>query len=256
MEEVLYQFPCYTQKIINSLIDRDWFIHSFDLQNVHDIYNPAGYLYHSEFEDIEYSIFLDLNIYQYVLSSIKKQNKNQLHRDAVALIVFARLANMNFDPTLAVYEKLNYLEECPDDLIDDLELFRRIDDSELEGLAKFALGLENSFPVVDIAPIDKENLKSELTRFRRLKKWDTFYLFVLKIVELYFFNSSTNEEKIRRFLQWSFRDFKYSLVAISFVLKLLGDRPKAKLMKYKLSHNAAEKQDGEPRGSDSFESYI
>jgi len=243
MNEILYNFPSYTQDIIKSLVDNDWFIHSLELQNKYDIYNPADYLYSSEFEDVEYTIFLDLNIYQYVLSAFKKKNKNRLHRDAVALMVFGKITNSVFDTTLAVYEKLNYLEQCPDDLIDELVLFRRIDNSEIEDLAKFALGLENVIPLGDILPIDKENLKSELTKHRRLKKWDTFYLFVLKIVQLYYFDKSSNEDKIVKFLQWSFSDFMYSLVAISFVIKLLGNNTMPKLMKYKLGLSAIKRKD-------------
>lgn len=242
MNEISYEFPGYAEEIIKILIDCDWFIHPFELQNEYDIYNPKGYLSNSEFENVEYTIFLDLNIYQYVLSAFKKQNKNQLHRDAMALMVFGKITNLVFDPTLAVYEKLNYLEQCPDELIDDLMLFRKIDNSEIEGLAKFALGLENTIPLGNICPINKENLKSELTKHKRLMKWDTFYLFVLKIVQLYYFDKSSNEEKIIKFLKWSFSDFIYSLVAISFAIKLFGNSTLPKLMKYKPGFSVTKKK--------------
>jgi hypothetical protein len=116
MEEVLYEFPPYTQEIIERLVKTDWFIHSFDLDNEDDIYNPAGYLYNAEINDLQYTIHLDLNVYQYVLSAFKKNKINQLHRDAIALMVFGKFTNIIFDPTLAIYEKLNYLEQCPDEL--------------------------------------------------------------------------------------------------------------------------------------------
>jgi len=234
MDDVFYEFPAYTKDIIENLKKAGWFIHSFDLDDEDDIYNPAGYLYNAEFNNLEYSIYLDLNVYQYVLSASKKnKKKKELHRNAIALMVFGKLTNAVFDPTLAVYEKLNYLDQCPDELVDDLFIFRKIDNSDMEGLAKFALGYTDDINLPDISPIDRYSLKSELTKYRRLKKWDTFYLFVLKATELYYFDESTNEEKIDKFLKWSFSDFIYSLVAISFVLKLMGNRPLPKLMKYK-----------------------
>ena len=233
MEEVLYEFPDYSEEIIRKLLKADWFIHSFDLDNEVDIYNPAGYLYNAEFNNLQYTIHLDLNVYQYVLSAFKKSNKNILHRDAIALIIFGKFTNIIFDPTLAVYEKLNYLEQCPDELVDDLLLFRQIDNSSMDGLAEFSLGYTDNIRLPEVAPMDRDRLKSGLTEYRRLKKWDTFYLFILKVTELYHFDESTNEEKINKFLKWCFSDFLYSLVAISFVIKLLGKRELPKLMKYK-----------------------
>lgn len=243
MEEVLYEFPAYTQEIIEKLIKADWLLHSFDLDNEVCIYNPASYLYHAEFNGLEYTIHLDLNIYQYVLSTFKKNKKNELHRDSIALMVFGKFSNVIFDPTLAIYEKLNYLEQCPDEIIDDLHLFRKIADSDMDDLAELALGYTDDIQFPEVAPIDRDALKFELTKYKRLKKWDTFYLFVLKVTELYYFDKSPNEEKLDKFLKWSFSDFLYSLVATSFAIKLMGSRSLPKIMKYKPNFNVKEKKD-------------
>jgi hypothetical protein len=140
METVFYEFPAYAQEIITRLIRKDWLVHCFDTENEYDIYNPAGYLKAAEFDGMEYTLRLDLNIYQYVLSAFRKSKKNDLHRDAIALMVFSRFSNIIVDPTLAIYEKLNYQKQCPDELIDDLVIFRRIDNSDMDDLAEFALG--------------------------------------------------------------------------------------------------------------------
>ena len=233
MEEILYEFPAYTLEIITRLKKADWLIHSFDLDNEDDTYNPAGYLYNKEFKGLEYAIHLDLNIYQYVLSAFKKNKKNELHRNAIALMVFGKFTDVVFDPTLAVYEKLNYLVQCPDEIVDDLLLFRKIDNSDMDSLAEFALGYADNIQLPEVSPIDRDTLKLELTKYKRLKKWDTYYLFVLKVTELYYFDESSNDEKIDKFLRWSFSDFLYSLVAISFVIKLMGNRSLPRLMKYR-----------------------
>ncbi|NQY93885.1 MAG: hypothetical protein HRT43_06945, partial [Campylobacteraceae bacterium] len=159
------------------------------------------------------------------------------------LMVFGKFTNVIFDPTLAIYEKLNYLEQCPDELVDDLLLFRCIDNSNMDGLAEFSLGYTDNILLPEVANIDRDKLKSGLTKYRRLKKWDTFYLLMLKITELYHFDESANEEKIDKFLKWCFSDFKYSLVAISFVIKLLGKKALPKLMKYKLHLSVEKKKD-------------
>lgn len=233
MEEILYEFPAYAQEIITRLVRRDWIIHCFDLDNEYDIYNPAAYLKAAEFDGVAYTVRLDLNIYQYVLSAFRKNGKSDLHRDAIAFMVFSRFSNIVVDPTLAVYEKLNYLQQCPDEVIDDLNLFRRIDNSDMDGLAEFALGYSDAIELPDLAPVDVEALKLELTKHKRLKKWDTFYLFVLKTTELHHFDPSPNEEKVSKFLEWCHKDFIYSLVAICFAIRLMGCRSQEKLMKYK-----------------------
>lgn len=243
MEVVLYEFPAYAQDIIMRLVRKDWIIHCFDLDNKYDVYNPAGYLKAAEFDGIEYTVRLDLNIYQYVLSAFRKSRKSDLHRDAIAFMVFSRFCNMVVDPTLAIYEKLNYLKQCPDELIHDLILFRRIDNSDMDGLAEFALGYSDVIVLPDLAPVDVEVLKIELTKHKRLKKWDTFYLFMLKMAELYHFDPSPNEEKFRKFLEWCHKDFIYSLVAICFAIRLMGCRSLEKLMKYKPTLTPRERKD-------------
>jgi hypothetical protein len=100
-------------------------------------------------------------------------------------------------------------------------------------LFRASLGYSDAIELPDLAPFDLEALKTELTKYKRLKKWDTFYLFVLKITELCYFDPSPNEEKIRKFLEWCLKEFIYSLVAICFAIRLMGNRSLDKLMKYK-----------------------
>lgn len=243
MENVFYEFPPYALKIAEQVRVADWLIHSFELDKEEDCYNPAGYLYNAEFFGREYTIYLDLNIYQYVLSAYKKQHANDLYRSAIALMVFGKFTNIVFDPTLAIYEKLNYSKECPDELISDLDLFRRIDNADMENLAKFALGYTNEIQLPDINLVDHQPTKIELTKYRRLKKWDSLYLVVLEVVKLYHFENSGKEEKFTKFLRWCFGEFGYSLVAIALLILLLGNRPAPKLMKYKLRKSAKERKD-------------
>lgn len=242
MEYAIYEFPFYTLEIVKQVRSADWLVHSFELSNNEDIYNPSGYLYNSEFFGKEYTIYLDLNVYQYVLSAYKKRCRNELHRNALALMVFGKFTNITFDPTLAIYEKLNYATQCPNEITEDLGLFRRIDNCDMDSLAAFALGHANEIELPGASFVDDATTKKRLTRYRRLRKWDSLYLMVLVIAKLYHLENCSNEEKIRNFLNWSHDEFGYSLVAIAFLISLLGNKPNLKLMKYKLGMNAKQKR--------------
>lgn len=233
MESVYYKFPPYTLQIAEQVKSMDWFIHSFQLSNVEDVYNPAGYLYNAEFFKKEYTVYLDLNIYQYVISAFKKTKIKELHRNAIALIVFGHFTNIIFDPTLAIYEKLNYLKHCPDEVTEDLELFRKIDNADMDKLAEFALGVNDNLILPEGKYVNHDVTKAQLTRYSRLKKWDSLYLMTLVIVKLYHFEVGNSEDKLKIFLTWCFEEFGYSLVAISLLISLVGNSPIPKLMKYK-----------------------
>lgn len=239
MEYVVYKFPDYAEQVIALLLEGNWLVHSFPLSDDADIFNPSAYLYNADTSGIKYTIHLDLNIYQYILNAFKKEKKNSLHRSAIALVVFAKFTNVKFDPTIAIYEKLNYRNQCPDELIDDLTLFRQIDNAEMEALAEFALGFTDSIELPEPAYIDRSQLKTKLTEFRRLKKWDTLYVLVMKLTELYFFEDRlSNEDKLEAFWRWCHEEFLFSLVATCLAIKMFGKQPIPKLMKYAPKYSA------------------
>jgi hypothetical protein len=239
VEYVVYEFPDYAEQVIGLLLEENWLVHSFPLSDEADIFNPSAYLYNAETSGTEYTIHLDLNIYQYILNAFKKEKKNLLHRRAIALVVFAKFTNVKFDPTIAIYERLNYRNQCPDELIDELTLFRQIDNAEMDHLAAFALGFTDFIKLPLPSYIDRSQLKTKLTEFRRLKKWDTLYALVLKLTELYFCNRGlSNEEKLEEFWRWCHEDFLFSLVASCLAIKLFGRQPIQKLMKYHPKHSA------------------
>lgn len=242
MESLYFLLPEYTPQIVDKIKKSNWICHPFILENKNDAYDPAEYLSNVELHNITYVIYLDLNIYQYILSAAKKPIKNNLHRDAIALVVFAQLIRADFEPNLAIYEKLNYSKQCPNELVDDYALFQQIDSSHMDDLAKFALGYTDEIHLQKTRYVDKGKLKQSLTKYNRLKHWDTYYLFSLKISELYFYNKGENEEKIQSFLQWCIDDFLASMVAIAFTINLMGKRPLPKLMKYNPKQNKKQKK--------------
>jgi hypothetical protein len=243
MEKVFYKFPSYTKEIVRRVIANDWLVHSFGQENDDDVYNPAGYLYSAEDEQRTYVVHLDLNIYQYVLSAFKKGKKNRLHRDAIALLVFGKFTNISFDPTLAVYEKLNYRSgETVGAVVDELILFRKIDNADMESCAKFALGYTDEIEIPEIDRIDRSELEHGLTEHERLRKWDSLYLTVTEIIKISFYETGSRNDKFRKFIDWSLQDFIFSQVACLFAARIFGEKPLKKLMKFRLSQTASDRK--------------
>ncbi len=231
MDQVAFRFPDYTMLIIDQLKQNDWFAHCLQVDKEDDIYNPALYLYHSQINDVAYHLVFDLNIYQYVLSAYKKVDKKQIHRDAIALMVFCKFTDILIDPTFAVYEKINYHNDFSDEILDDLILFRQLDNADMDQLAQFALGHTDLIALPAAQETDKVQLRHELTKYHRLKKWDTLYLIVLKITCLCHCDSGPTHQKVQKLLDWCHEYFLFSLVATSFAISLFS--ASSSLMKYK-----------------------
>ena len=226
---VIYTFPSYTAEIINTLNRLDWFVHAFDTD---DVYNPAGYVHSQNIHGTEFQFHTDLNVYQYIISAYKKQNKSQFHRDAIAVVVFAKITNIQFEPNLSIYEKINYSEQCSDTILDDLHLFKRIDNADLDELALFALGFRDDFNIPDLKFKGREVIRSNLVKYERLKGWDSIYLHVLKICDLEQTKDLSKEDKMSIYLDWCYQEFLHSLAALCFAIKIWGKSPQKKVFKY------------------------
>jgi len=226
-------FPPYAHKIMDLLIKHDWLVHALYLDRGDNIYDPGVFHEFKKLHNTQYILYIDSNIYQYIFNAYKKQNKQQLHRVGIALVVFCMLSNITIDPTFAVYEKINYRKRLPDEILDDLTIFRRIYNASVHQLADFALGLTDTIDLPEIAPIDRGIVEQNLTKYERLEHWETFKVLLLKIIELYFFNNAKVEEKPTLFLDWCREYFIYSTVSIAFFHELLSATSVTKLMKFK-----------------------
>jgi hypothetical protein len=233
MDQVIFRLPDYAQLIIDQLKSNDWFAHCLQVETEDDIYNPALYLYHSQIKGVGYHLIFDLNIYQYVLSAYKKIDKKQIHRDAIALMVFCKFTDILVDPTFALYEKINYQNDFSNEILEDLVLFRQLDNADMDQLAQFALGHTDLISLPSPQKIDLAQLRIELTKYHRLKKWDTLYVIVLKITCLRHFDSTPTHQKVQKFLDWCHEYFLFSLAATSFAISLFS--VSSNLMKYKVT---------------------
>lgn len=238
MNTSYFLLPSYIEDIAESLVNRSWVVHSFSTNSDKELYNPSNYLHNSEFVGSKYTLGLDLNIYQFLLNSKKKDLPKDNYRDAAALLVFCQIANIEIDPSYAVYEKVNYNASNLDEALPDLELFKNINNSDTEELAKYALGYENSYEIPTEHNINYDEKREILTKYRKLTEWDSLYLIMLSIVDIKFDTSIPADKKLSKFLEWLICKFRMSLVGTIYAMVLFGKKPLKRMMKYDPQHSS------------------
>ncbi len=210
-----------TLQILDKLLNRDWLIHAFQLENDNSIYsleNIKNILYNNRIHGIQYILYLDTNIYQYLLNSHKKSPTKET-RDAVALLVFCQLCDIGIEPSLAAYEKINYIK----------------DNARNDALMAYALGESNEYLLANHQNIDREVLKNNLIKYNRLTEWDSMYLVMLVYIAI---NQEkiSSYEKLKKFRYWMLTDFRQSLVCFVYAIIFFSKTPLKKMMKYKATN--------------------
>ena len=154
--------------VASVLSAQDWIIHNFPLGSEDELYNPANYLHNIELGGFEYQAVVDLNVFQFIVNIAKKPRPNVAYRAAAAFLAFCQISKIIVDPTYAVYERINYDESRLEEALDDLELFRNLDNSDPQKLGAFALGQCASVNVDNGIKINREMLRVELMQYKRL----------------------------------------------------------------------------------------
>lgn len=231
--------PGEIDPIIERLIARDWLITAFPVEG-EELYNPAEFFKGTLQNNINYKVYLDLNILTYILDSIRLKPNND-RRDAIALVVFCQFCEINFEPELAICEKINYSKLFPDNIINEINLFRKIDNSDSKLLCKYALGKANSYTLSSHESIeDQTQLKQRLCEHDKLNELNSMYLLILKLVALDKENKSNNE-RLYEFISWMHSVFRDSLVATIFTLYLFSSKRIKNMLKYKSTASKEEK---------------
>lgn len=227
-----FEFPDYAEPIINRLKELNWISHLFFLEDDDCQYNPAMYLANGIRYEAEYSIIFDVNIYQYILNAYKKPTKSQVHRDGIALLVFCQFTNIQLNPTYAIYEKVDYKPTLSEELLDDLYLFRQIDNGKMDQLARFALCEIDEFDLGVTAELERDKIEYQLTLHRRLKQWDNYHAFILKLTDIQLSIAKSADEKMDEFFKWCHSHLHHSIPALSFAHLLFYGGGTKKLMKF------------------------
>ena len=241
---MIYWFPSYVKPVTERLAKCGWLAHNFNIAEEIQLYNPSNFREQIDKFGVQYTLNLDLNVYQFIINSYKKPLVKEQFKDAISLVVFCQMADIVLEPAYAVYEKIGYdiCENKMNEILDDLELFYRIDSADCESLTQYVLGSSKNFKLATVKPIDREFLASELTKYRRLTEWDSMYLFMLKLACVHLESTDKPGEKLKFYVEWLLKEFRLSLVAIVFAVVFFGKKPLPKMIKFKSSQTPNQKK--------------
>jgi hypothetical protein len=211
---------CYPE-IVQVVRSADWLVHNFSPGNV-DVYNAADYQHNQQVEGIKYQVVVDVNYLQYLLNMVKRPTSNESSRIAAAYLTFFQISDIQIDPTIAIYEKINYSCDRAEEAISNLEQFRGIDNHSLDELAAYALGYEQQLRIEPIASKDRQKLLNALLQYRRLTDWDSLYLCILAITDISNNTSILRSKKLLAFIEWCITVFRLSIAALVYAAVLFG----------------------------------
>jgi hypothetical protein len=227
---VLTYTPNYVDKVISLVSNEKWLFHNLNLENESNLYDPAIYISAKQIYNRKYTIVLDTNIYDFLLKSINNPS-NEKHRNAVALLIFCQLSEIEIDPFFAVHEKLE--NENLDSSLDSLDKFNKINNSNTEMLINYTLKNINDIVLNEGVFLLRGAIRDELLMYRKPDEWKSLYLIMLKIINIKYDNSITPNNKLKEFLNWLVKEFRMSVPGIVYALVLFGLKPIRRMMKYK-----------------------
>jgi hypothetical protein len=115
----------------------------------------------------------------------------------------------------------------------EIELLRSLDNADVDYLAKYALGVEDSLFDVARVLVDRKSLATELIQYKRLKHWDSIYLLVLGAIAVYWDSHVSQNRKLESYIEWMLRDFRLSLPCVVYAIRLFGQNHMSKMMKFR-----------------------
>lgn len=65
-------FPSYVTDVLDVIGDGGWLVENFNVKSHDEALNPVSYLYNSRFDESAYTACVDLNVFQFLVNSVKK----------------------------------------------------------------------------------------------------------------------------------------------------------------------------------------
>lgn len=233
MNKIMVEVPKGFNVIRETLLKHDWLISTFDVEKA-ELYNPVEYLYNKMSDGLIYKLYLDRNIFSFIISAAKKKVPKQIYRDAISLIAFCQIAEILIEPNFAIYEKINYCKHNADEAVDELLTFYEIDNTETDVLMKYILHEKDSIDIVPCNRWDSKKLRDKLINHERLAEWRSLYLIVLNLVDMNYQNIN-RDSKIHSFFNWMVKEFRLSLVSIVYAIFLFSSKRMKQMIKFKIS---------------------
>ena len=239
MDESIFmiELPAYTVGISALLEESDLIVHNFPLGDGETIYDPPEFQRNKTTKGVKYNLLIDTNIFDFLIKAAQGKSTKQT-RAAVALVVFCQLADIDIEPVLALHEIINHDKSRAVEAVEKLVIFDRINNTESSELALFALEHQSTFSLKEMEERNREDVASSLTRYRRLREWDSIYLLILFVVKTDLSDLS-NEEKLESTLNWMVYKFRKSLPVFVYCVVYFGKLPVKKMMKFKRNESSA-----------------
>lgn len=241
---VIMNLPEKFELLEKLLKEADWLRHFFPASK-EQLYKPANFQYNISFSNTTYTIFIDSNIYIYILSAFDKPPEDNF-RKAIGLLYFCIISGIQLEPFLPVMEEISYEYERANQSIRNLDLFYIIDNyDDIDSLLNYAVGTQDKlFLEVNIeikASKNGQKIREWHRRYQSLWKWDLFYIACMKIVIIDQLPES-NDSKLKRFILWEKQDFQYSRVSTAFAMICFSTNRIRGMIKFKKKYGQFERK--------------
>ena len=216
-------------RMIEQMLRERNIIRSVYSKDLFDQYSLGDYLEQIHVHESKFTALLDRNIFSDIVAVAKQTDKKsttKTQKTACALLAFIQLSNSLVEPGMAIYEYIDsgYYEQA----INELSLFRAVDNIHPQIFIDLALGRINSIPSnsLNVLRVDSiQQLKGE-----DIHRWKLHYGFTLKLVGLEM-TGGKPYEKIEAFLKWMYTDYIFSASAVIFGLIYFSDKRITKMVK-------------------------
>lgn len=189
--------------------------------DIFDRYSLGAYL-EETYGNNKFFALLDRNIFTDIIA-VAKSSGTKSHtpqqKVACALLAFLQLAEVTIEPNLAINE---YVDSGHyDEAVDELRLFRAVDNLDPRILIEIALGRGTEIPASMLNWPAVESVESK--KGEDFRNWKIHHGFVLKlaIIEL---QGGKPFEKLKRFLDWVYNEYVFISSAITFGLVYFSEK--------------------------------
>jgi len=188
-----------------------------------DKYLLGEYVEETDVEKNKFFALLDRNIYTDIIT-VAKSSGTKPHtpqqKVACALLAFLQLAEVTIEPNMAISEHVDsgHHEEA----VAELCLFRAVDNLNPQILIELALGRRNGIPAHMLKRQAVESIEPK--KGEDFLRWKIHYGFILKMAIIELQGGKPPVEKLKRFLDWVYKEYVFISSAIIFGLVYFSEK--------------------------------
>jgi hypothetical protein len=220
--------PDDLQEIEQILRKRD-IIRSVYPRNLFDQYILGNYLEQIHVHECRFAAVLDRNIFSDIIAVAKhagERNTTVTQRAACALLAFLQLSGCLIEPGMAIYEYMDsgHYQQA----IDELSLFRSVDNIDPQTLVDLALDRINSIPSNELKPPKVDSIKE--LKGEDIRRWKLHYGLVLKIAAIELAGGEAIR-KLEALFEWMHTEYIFSASAVIFGVIYFSNHRFKKMLK-------------------------